>query len=262
MTSRTLALPQGYEYFWYDKIDSTNLEALRHSADGQKPDSWFCAKQQIHGRGTKGNEWISLSGNLFASLFVRSACPPDQLPQISILAGLAAITAIEQLASDEFEIGDLCLKWPNDILLGGNKVCGILVETRKSAANDFYDIAIGSGINLATSPNLEGFAPAGNLQEVGWTCSRMELFVALVQSTRDWLSVWQHGKGFETLRLAWLERSCHIGQNVTLKVGMKEYEGRMTTMSPTGAIVLEDKHGNEKEYSSGSIINIEGSFSR
>ena len=262
MTSRALALPLGYEYFWYDDIDSTNQEALRHSIDGQKPNRWFCAKQQTHGRGTNGKEWVSQTGNLFASLFVRSSCASNQLSQISILAGLAAITAIEHLASDEFEMGDLCLKWPNDILLGGKKVCGILAESRLSGESDLFDIVIGSGINLALSPRVEGFAPAGNLSDEGWSCSRTELFVALVQSTRDWLSIWQHGKGFETLRLAWLERSCHIGQNMTLKVGKAEFEGRMTTMSPTGAIVLEDKHGNEKEYSSGSIINIEGSFSR
>ena len=144
MSTRALPLPQGYQYFWFDEIDSTNQEALRQCAGGQEPNSWFTAGQQTMGRGTKGNKWISQVGNLHASLLTRSSCRPEHLAQISILAALSAITAIEQLASNQFQLGDLCLKWPNDILLKGNKVCGILVESRPSAQTGLFDIVIGS----------------------------------------------------------------------------------------------------------------------
>ena len=262
MSAPPLSLPQGYEYFWYDEIDSTNQEALRRSKDGQKPNSWFCARQQSEGRGTKGNKWISQTGNLYASLFIGSNCPPDKLAQISVLAGLAAITAIEQVVGEEFSLDDLCLKWPNDLLLEGRKICGILVESRQAPQTGFYDIVIGSGVNICTNPELEGRYRAANLRDRGGSCSRQELFVALAQSTRDWLSIWRHGDGFETLRLAWLERSCHIGRKITLMVGDRLHEGRMTTMSSGGALVLEDHEGNENVFSSGSIIKIEGSFFR
>ncbi len=262
MSSYSLPLPQGYQYFWFDEIDSTNQEALRQCAKGQQPNSWFCADLQTRGRGTKGSQWISQSGNLYASLLIRSNCPPEHLAQISIIAALSAITAIEQMASDQFHIGDLCLKWPNDILLKGRKVCGILIESKQSAQSGLFDIVIGTGINLASNPQIEGPVVAGNLSDEGWSCSRIELFVALVQSMRDWLSIWRDGEGFETVRLAWLERSCHIGQTMTIMVGDVRHEGRMTTISRNGALVLEDRSGNEVVFSSGTIIKIEGSGSR
>ena len=262
MHSASLPLPQGYQYFWFDDIDSTNQEALRQCAQGQKPDSWYYADLQTKGRGTKGHEWVSQEGNLYASLLIRSACPPEHLAQISIIAALSAITAIEQTASDQFHIGDLCLKWPNDILLKGRKVCGILIESRQSRQSGLFDIVIGTGINLASNPQIEGLIRAGNLKDDGWSCSRDELFVALVQSMRDWLSIWRDGDGFETVRLAWLERSCHIGQNMTIKVGDARHEGRMTTIAHNGALVLEERSGKEMVFSSGTIIKIEGSGSR
>ncbi len=261
MNSHSLPLPQGYQYFWFEETDSTNQEALRQSAKGQKPDSWFCADLQTNGRGTKGSRWVSQAGNLYASLLTSSKCPPEHLAQISIIAALSAITAIEQMASEQYHIGDLCLKWPNDILLKGRKVCGILIESRQSRQSSLFDIVIGTGINLASNPQIGGLVDAGNLRAEDWSCTRDQLFVALVQSTRDWLSIWRDGDGFETVRLAWLERSCHIGQLITIKVGDEQYEGRMTTISANGALVLEGGSGNEMVFSSGTIIKIEGSAS-
>lgn len=251
-------LPQGYQYFWYDEIDSTNMEALRHSTGGKYADSWFCAKRQRAGRGTSGNMWESEVGNLYASLLTQLSCSPMQLAQTSLLAGLAAITAIEQLASDDYPIGDLCLKWPNDILLKGRKVCGILVESRPSAIPKQFDTIIGSGINLKTNPEIPGLFPAGNLAQNGWTCTREQLFSALVKSTRDWFTIWRNGEGFDDLRLAWMERSCHIGHLMKVKVGENVYEGRFTTLSHEGALVLEDEGGQKKSFSSGHIVEIEG----
>ncbi len=262
MNRCTRPLPQGYQYFSFAEIDSTNQEALRQCAKGQQPDSWFCADLQTKGRGTTGHEWISQAGNLHASLLIRSPCPADHLSQISIVAALGAITAIEQCASNQFHIGDLCLKWPNDILLTGRKVCGILIESRPSPSPGQFDIVIGTGSNLAVNPLIEGLVSADNLKDNGWGCTRDELFVALVQSLRDWLSIWRDGEGFETLRLAWLEHSCHIGQTMILGVGAAQFKGRMTTISSSGALVLEDSTGNEHVISSGNIIKIEGSGSR
>ena len=256
-----LSLPLGYRYFWYDEIDSTNLEAFRKNneeglVDDQLAGSWICAKRQSGGRGTKGNQWVSESGNLYTSLLTRTPCLSKDLAQISILAVLAAITAIEQFAPKNYNIGDLCLKWPNDILLKGKKMCGILVESRPSKKTGNFDIVIGLGINLAVHPDVESLFPAGNLKQGGWTCSRDDLFVVLARSMRDWFTIWRDGEGFETLRLAWLERSCHIGHQVVVRVGETDFEGRFTTISREGALVLVDASGFEKNISSGHIRSI------
>ncbi|MCF6198350.1 MAG: biotin--[acetyl-CoA-carboxylase] ligase [Hyphomicrobiaceae bacterium] len=260
-------LPQGYQYFWSEEIDSTNLEAFRKRDNGLTGDSWFGTKRQIGGRGSRGKQWVSSPGNLYASLLTHSSCSSQQLPQISVLAALAAYSAIEQFAGDYFRMGSLCLKWPNDILLEGRKICGILVESRPSSTRaGQFDVVMGTGINLAShpeahefkDPDANGLFAAGHLAQNGWDCSIEQLFVALAQSTRDWRSIWANGAGFETVRLAWLERSCHIGQTIKISVGERLYEGRFKTISSEGALLLEDLSGSTQEISSGSIIEIKG----
>ncbi len=265
MNSSSISLPGGYRYFWYDEIDSTSLEAFRKrsewpkGAEKQHFNSWFCAKRQTGGRGTKGNVWQSKDGNLYASLLTRTSCSPAKLIQISLLAALAAISAIEQVAGDGLHINDLCLKWPNDILLNGHKICGILVESRPSKLPGHFDIVIGTGINLSAHPSINSLFPAGNLRDNGWTCSLGQLFAALAQSTRDWFTIWRNGEGFETLRLAWLDHSCHIGHSITIKQGTTDYQGRFTTLSPEGALVLADENGQLKQFVSGHITAIDTS---
>ncbi len=261
MATQKILLPQGYQYFWSQEVDSTNLEALRKREDGLRGDSWFCTKKQTGGRGSRGKEWVSAAGNLHASLLTHSSCSPRQLSQISLLAALAAHSAIEQLAGEDFGIGSLCLKWPNDILLNGDKICGILVESRASPDAGHFDIVIGTGINLGSHPDdsqITGLFPAAHLAEKGWQCSVEHLFVALAQSTRDWLSIWSNGTGFETVRLAWLERSCHIGQTLKISAGEQLFEGRFKTISGDGALVLEEPGGTTQEISSGTILEIKG----
>jgi len=267
MATPNSLLPQGYQYFWSKEIDSTNLEAFRKRDNGLTGDCWFCTKRQIGGRGSRGKQWVSSPGNLYGSLLTHSSCSSQQLPQISILTALAAYSAIEQFAGDDFRMGSLCLKWPNDILLEGHKICGILVESRPSGTlAGQFDVVMGIGINLASHPESDAFKDhdanglfaAGHLAQKGWECSVEQLFVALAQSTRDWRSILANGAGFETVRLAWLERSCHIGQTIKITAGDRLYEGRFKTINGEGALVLEDLSGASREISSGSIIEIKG----
>ncbi len=257
-----IILPSDYRYYWYEDIDSTNLEAFRkcqtapRGRDGVSG-SWFCARHQTGGRGSNGKEWESVDGNLHASLLTTTTCPPEHLSQVSILAALAAITAIEQLAPATLNIQDLCLKWPNDILLNHRKVCGVLVESRSSQKNGNNDIVIGTGINLEGSPGEGGLFRPGNLRQAGWKCSRGELFAALVRSTRDWFAIWRESLGFEELRLAWLEHSCHTGWQMQIKAGKERHAGRFTTLSKAGELVLERPDGTTENIASGHIVSIE-----
>ena len=256
MPGNSIYLPQGYNYYWYDEVDSTNLEALRKRREGLHEDSWFCAKRQTEGRGTRGRVWISHSGNLYASLLTRVSCAADNLSQISIVAALATMNAIETSAKNDLLMGELCLKWPNDILLNGKKIAGILIETRLSIHRDQFDIVIGTGINLTNHPELASVCSADDLHSAGWECTREQLFVALVQSSRDWLSIWSNGRGFGEVRRSWLEHSCHIGRTLIIKVGDDHFEGRFKSITGNGALVLEDLSGIEHKITSGSIIEI------
>ena len=80
--------------------------------------------------------------------------------------------------------------------------------------------------------------------------------MALVQAIRDWLIIWRNGTDFEQVRLAWLQRSCHIGRSIELQLGKTIHKGRFATINKQGALVLEDEQGIVTAFSSGHVISI------
>lgn len=248
-----------YHRFAQEVVDSTNREAFRNIEAGVAPNSWFCADRQTAGRGTQGRSWHSEVGNLYASLYIRINSPPRRLPLLSLLAGIAACEAIERLGRTGKVLPGLCLKWPNDILLGGGKVCGILVESRAAsgAERNVFDVVIGTGINIASCPPLEGRFAATSLAENGLVIPRDELFSALAVAMRDWLNLWQQDDGVERVREAWLARSCHVGRMIEIQSGSALHKGRFVAIDEYGALVLEDGNGNKNIIASGHLLGVD-----
>ncbi len=115
---------------WFDELDSTNAEARRRAEAGQTSDLWIAARRQTQGRGRRGRVWESPTGNLYATLLTTTDKPPAEAAQISFVAALAVNEVIDGWL---IHAGDLetrsRLKWPNDVLIDGAKVSGILVES-------------------------------------------------------------------------------------------------------------------------------------
>lgn len=136
----------GAEVRLFDEIDSTNDEAKRAAKNGAAHGTVFVAESQTKGRGRQGRSWISPRGeNLLFSVLLRLDCAPARLPPLALVAGLAvrdAIAAAAPTASPK-------VKWPNDVLLEGKKVAGILVEATLSGARASA-VIIGVGINVHT----------------------------------------------------------------------------------------------------------------
>jgi BirA family transcriptional regulator, biotin operon repressor / biotin---[acetyl-CoA-carboxylase] ligase len=222
----------GFPIVEFDEIDSTNLEALRRANSGEHGPQWIIAAHQTNGRGRSGRPWQSQSGNLAATLLFTPGCTPADLHQLSFLTGVAVHAAISLLLPPS---PTLRLKWPNDILAGHAKLCGILIES--TMAGGIATAAIGIGVNVAAAPALDG-RQAAALADFAVTIAPRRLLTHIDAAMRHWLGVWSQGTGFPLVRTAWLLRSCAIGQPISVNTGTETISGTFAGIDETGALLL------------------------
>jgi BirA family biotin operon repressor/biotin-[acetyl-CoA-carboxylase] ligase len=247
-----IQLPSGYRLAFYETIDSTNSEALRLANRGEPGGLWIWSARQEAGKGRAGREWVSSSGNLYASLLIRPHVPLMTALQLSLLAGVAAYDALASLASGAGGAIDLRLKWPNDILLGTAKLGGILLESTTPPNSASPTIVIGTGINLAQSPG-ELSRPAASLTGAGVTATVEQAFAALAWTTAEWISLWREGGGFEAIRSAWLDRAQPIGDAISVKLGRDLLSGTFLGIDEAGALRLSLTTGEERRITAGDV---------
>ena len=142
----TLQLPVGFNLVELDEVDSTNRYAKKLANSGAMEGTIVLAHQQSAGQGRQGRQWISKRGNLFVSLILRPNCSPLRALQFSFISALAIRDMILPYLYDP---NSAKLKWPNDVLISGRKVSGILLESSTPAKGNVDWLVIGIGINLA-----------------------------------------------------------------------------------------------------------------
>src|SRR3981081_1423437 len=148
----------GVRLLAHAEIDSTNAEALRQKRQGQHGPLWITAETQSAGRGRRGRKWISVPGNLHASLLLTNPGPVDDWPQLSFVSAVEVHDAVVEVAAEIRPM--LELKWPNDLLLAGAKFAGILIEGE--GREEEGAVTIGVGVNCAAHPAGTAF-PATDL---------------------------------------------------------------------------------------------------
>lgn len=216
--------------------DSTNAEALRRAADVGPP-CWIMAHRQTAGRGRRGRAWADPSGNFAATLAMRLSEPPGQMALRSFTAALALAEALGRLTGQNAAFS---LKWPNDVLLNGGKVSGILLET---GPNGF--LAVGIGANLATAPPPDpesGFAPVCVEGETGRKVDPEALLDALAAAFADW-ETRLTTQGFGPVRAAFLARAARLGAPITARTVTRTSEGIFETIDDSGALILATATG-------------------
>ncbi len=235
-----------------ETVDSTNAEARRRALAGEPGPLWIWSARQSQGRGRGGREWVSQYGNLFASLLIGVNCPLRVAGQLALLAGIIAFDTIAKLIAYEGR-SEILLKWPNDILLAGEKVAGMLLENVGGANDTRSVVVIGTGINLASHPqNLP--QPAVSLATYGMTVTPSEALETLAATTHEWLSRWGEGSCFPTIRRAWLDRAGPIGRPLTVRVGSQEVEGAYGGLDSEGALRLFMPDGGEYRVTAGDVF--------
>jgi BirA family transcriptional regulator, biotin operon repressor / biotin---[acetyl-CoA-carboxylase] ligase len=224
-----------------DTTPSTMDEAYARAAAGDPGKLWITAREQTKGRGRHGRNFVSPRGNLFASLLLINPCAPHIAPQLGLLSGLAlhdAVAAVSELAAPR-----VLLKWPNDLLLAGGKLSGILIEGHQLAFDRFV-VIIGIGVNLATAP--EGMPyPTASLSAVVGPVDVDALASALTASMARRLSEWDAGRAFGPIKDAWLARAAGVGGPVTVRLPEREVRGTFVGLDPSGRLLLDGPHGRE-----------------
>jgi BirA family biotin operon repressor/biotin-[acetyl-CoA-carboxylase] ligase len=232
----------------FTAIGSTNAEALAR-ANGDAP-VWIIADRQTAGRGRRGRPWRSDPGNLYASLLLVDPGPAARLPELCFVAGLALYDAVRAVTGlDPLRIG---LKWPNDVLVDGAKLAGILLEGTVRR-DGFNATAIGFGVNCAHHPKDTPY-PASNLGATGYPTEPAALLAALDRAFLARLAQWHRGAGFAEICEAWVRRSHGIGQAVTVRTGGRETDGVFESLDLSGAMILRRPDGTRERISAGDVF--------
>lgn len=243
------ALAGGLAVTHFAEIGSTNAEALTRAAAGA-PEQWIVADRQISGRGRRGRQWISERGNLYSTLLLYDPAPPAQSPQICFVAALALHDAVcDCLPSLDAE--RLRLKWPNDLLLDGRKLAGILVEG--ALAGDRQAVVVGMGTNCAHHPEGTPY-PVTDFAAEGFSLSPPQLFSRLAERMMDRLAQWQKGRGFAETRRSWLARAQDLGFEIEVKLPERAIKGRFEEIDGEGALVLALPGGHRELIRAGDVF--------
>ena len=248
------AVAAGVRLLAYDEIDSTNAEALRLKRQGRHGPLWITAERQSAGRGRRGRKWISVAGNLHASLLLTDPGPVEHWPQLSFVAALAVHDAVVEVAPEIRPM--LELKWPNDLLLSGAKFAGILIEGE--GIEEDGAVAIGIGINCTAHP-ADAAYPATDLAAGGASVSAEALFAALSVKMPGRLAQWNRGNGFATVRTDWLSRAAGLGETIRVALADRELAGRFEGLDDAGCLVLTAPDGAKTVVAAGDLISFEGS---
>jgi BirA family transcriptional regulator, biotin operon repressor / biotin---[acetyl-CoA-carboxylase] ligase len=222
-------------------LTSTMDEAKRCARAGAADGLVVVAQTQTQGRGRQGRAWESLDGNLLTSLLLRPRLPPTRLTELGFLASLAVADAVDAiLAGDRAR-----LKWPNDVLVDGAKVAGILAELQDDAA------IIGIGLNVARAPATAMY-PVSCLRDLGAIADADAALTTLLASFERWLAAWRQ-EGFAPIREAWLARGPVLGDAVRLRLGERVTEGRFAGLDSDGALLLAET-GGRRRIVAGEIV--------
>lgn len=222
----------------YQEVEST--QSLVHEAAAQGLEEGVVVQSmiQLSGKGRRGNQWISPVGNLYLSLLLRPECSIQEAGQISFVVAVAASAALDEYIDTDKHVKTV--KWPNDILIDGLKISGILLESGMIGRSLDY-MVVGIGMNIFNKPEL-----AMALNDI----AKEPVYINKVRDHfLDRLSyyyeLWQE-KGFAPILELWLNQAHGLDQPMTARLPNTEFKGVFKTVNEDGALILETANGDEK----------------
>ena len=243
-------LPAFFHLLRLAEVDSTNEEAKRQAKAGAGEGLVVWADRQSAGRGRQGRAWRSPPGNLYVSILLRPGRGAAEAAQLSFAAAVAVADVLAPLLPENAAPR---LKWPNDVLIAGRKVAGILLESQ--ATGGVLDaLVVGIGINLVSYPEDAGTraislaaAGAGAATADAVLAALLDCFLARYETWRT--------QGFAPLRAAWLDRAHGLGGEIRVRQARLDTVGRFVDLDPAGALVLENESGRQN-ISAGSVFPV------
>jgi len=246
--SEDIRLPSPYRLIALEDVDSTNEEAKRLARDGAPDGTVVWAKRQTAGRGRRGREWCSEEGNLFCSILFRPECHAAKALQLSFIAGLEmADTVASVLPRSTF----VHCKWPNDVLVEGRKISGILLESQAVPLGGMEWMVIGVGLNISSFPDSVDY-PATSILNEGVEVSVEKMLQSYLLRFLAGYVTWKN-LGFEPIRTAWKRRAAGIGKEITVRLPRETLNGVFKDLDEDGTLILLH-NGDERRITAGEVF--------
>ncbi len=235
--------PQGYGRRVLAEVDSSNAEALRIAPTLAGPE-WILALRQTAARGRRGRVWANPEGNFAATLLLHPDESADRVALRSFVASLALYDAVSAATGRPTGVA---LKWPNDVLLNGGKLAGILLESAGQGARVRH-LAIGFGVNLITAPEADALHPDAvrpvSLMSATGADVGPEPFLDLLAPAYAHYEAQFTTYGFAPIREVWLDRAARLGEVITARTTHETITGTFETVDATGNLVLSTANGH------------------
>ncbi len=239
---------------WFDSLGSTNVHLRRMLSEDAslRSGTVIAARQQTEGRGRGERSWVSTAGkDLTFSFFLRAEVEPASLSSLPLVAGLGVAEALEKVGVRGR------LKWPNDVLVGGRKICGILSEHTGADSGGSAGAIVGVGVNVnmneAESARID--APATSVFIETGRCVEVDYVLELIlEGLGSWIERWERG-GFAAVRNDWLAASDDVGRAIkVMEVGGGSRSGTFAGVGEMGELLLRDAGGREHRIWAGDVL--------
>lgn len=241
-------LPEFFRLVAVDETGSTNDDAAAAAREGAGEGTLVWARRQSKGRGRRGRTWVSPEGNLHLSIIVRPVVPVTRAGEIAFVAALASVDACKMLAPD----ADIRCKWPNDVLVDGRKVGGLLIET--SIKEDRIEwLVVGIGLNLSAHPDRVEFPATHLARHVGRVIPVEEGLVAFAEAFDARYRLWRT-ESFVPIRAAWLQHAAGLGGAIRVRLDDAELHGTFIGLDNDGALKLSLSDGTKRRITAGDVF--------
>jgi BirA family biotin operon repressor/biotin-[acetyl-CoA-carboxylase] ligase len=244
----------GKKIHYLKEVDSTNIYAWKLAGNGSDEGDVVVAESQNKGRGRNKHVWQSPPGcNLYTSIILRPSIKPSLAPQLTLMAGVAVAELLTQYCPDK-----VFLKWPNDVLIGGKKICGILTEmSLKHGAVDFVVVGIGININIKKTDLDQDYRHRATslLEETGREVSRSSFASALFRTFETWYTSYI-SEGFVVIKDRWTAFSGIVGKEIAVSDGDKVRRGTVLGINDCGGLVVIDSNKKTHQIVSGDVETI------
>jgi len=231
----------------FTTAESTNELAYKFAEEGKPDGTVVLAEKQTKGKGRMGRKWVSPEGGIYLSLILRPELPPNQTPKITLLAAIGVARALRSHCN----IAGL-IKWPNDILVGSKKICGILTELKaEQDTTQFLIIGIGVNVNIDKKDLPQGSTSVSN--ELGETVSKVKLAQNILRELELQYNIFKK-KGFDSIRTEWRNLSAMLGKRVKVKSHKGAIEGQASDIDDNGSLVVRLDNGFLEKITAGDVI--------
>lgn len=229
----------------FPTLDSTSLEAKRRAGVSEAGPLWIVALKQTAGYGRRGTAWEQREGDFAATFLFRPERPAERLPELSFVAALALADTVLRFAPR----APLSFKWPNDLLAGGAKIAGLLLELIGEAPL----VALGAGVNVVSAPQGLAYPAARLIDFMNTPPPAPRAFVETYDEMFAFRRRQWSGEGFAPIRAEWRERAHGLGAPMRVETPSGVVEGVFEDLDLSGALILNSE-GNRRVIAAGAVL--------